>query len=213
MAFLDLSPSSLKICGVTLADDARRLVELGVEALGANFWPQSKRFIDPQHAAPWLKEVAGQIVRVGVFVNAGTALPLQLFRDGLIDIAQLHGDESADDVAFLKAHGVPVIKAIGVHEVADLDRAAAFGADAVLLDTPAGAAYGGTGKAFDWSLAVQFRARFPHIPVLLAGGIVPANAAAAVASVHPCALDVASGAELTPGVKDFDKVTALLSAL
>lgn len=213
MAFLDFTPPSLKICGVTRADDARRLIELGVEALGANFWPQSKRYIDPQAAAPWLKEAAGKIVRVGVFVNAGTALPLQLFNDGLIDIAQLHGDETPEEVAALKEHGVPVIKALGVHDEQDLERAAAFGAAAVLLDTPAGAAYGGTGKAFDWSLAARFRERFPNIPVLLAGGIVPTNAAAALSAVHPAALDVASGAELSPGVKDFEKVEALLEAV
>lgn len=213
MAFLDLSAPSLKICGVTRADDARRLVELGVEALGVNFWPSSKRFIAPSDATPWLKELAGGIVRVGVFVNAGTGLPLRLFQEGLIDIAQLHGDESSADIAFLKQHGVPVIKALGVGDASDLVRAANFHADAVLLDTPAGAAYGGTGMAFDWSLAAQFRAQFPHLPVLLAGGIVPANASQAIAQVRPAALDVASGAELSPGVKDFDKVRGLLEAV
>lgn len=209
--FLATSATSLKICGVTLASDAQRLAEMGVDALGANFWPRSKRFLSPESAG-FLKELEGRILRVGVFVNPDLDLPARLVSEGLIDVVQLHGDESPDDVARLKEAGIPVIKALGVKAVEDLRQARAFGADAVLLDAHAPGVYGGTGATIDWTLARGFAESDPDLPLILAGGIVPENAAAAIAAVRPAALDVASGAELSPGVKDFTKVAALLRA-
>ena len=209
--FLSPAPTSLKICGVTLADDAMRLVELGVDALGANFWPHSKRYLAPERAG-FLKELEGRILRVGVFVNPDLKLPARLIREGVIDVVQLHGDETPDDVALLKEAGIPVIKALGVRAVSDLQRAHEFGADGILLDAHAPGVYGGTGETIDWSLARRFVEENPELPVILAGGITPDNAAAAIAAVRPAALDVASGAEESPGVKDFDKVEALLAA-
>ena len=210
--FLDPTSVALKICGVTTRDDACRLVALGVDALGVNFWPQSKRFVAPEHAS-WLRELAGQILRVGVFVNAPPALPLRLIEDGMLDVVQLHGDETPREVAIYHDHGVPVFKALGVTSAADLAHAADFGARAILLDACAPGVYGGTGTTFDWQAALEFKARLPQIPLILAGGIVPSNAARAATTVHPAALDVASGAELSPGHKDFQKVAALLAAL
>jgi phosphoribosylanthranilate isomerase len=102
---------SLKICGITRAEDARGLVECGVEALGVNFWPLSKRFISPDDAAPWLHEVKGQIVRVGVFVNAQNDFIEELMRQDLIDVVQLHGDESSEQMAALQARGIPCVRA------------------------------------------------------------------------------------------------------
>jgi phosphoribosylanthranilate isomerase len=209
--FLSPAPTSLKICGVTLADDAMRLVELGVDALGANFWPQSKRYLAPERAG-FLKELEGLILRVGVFVNPDLKLPARLIREGLIDVVQLHGDETPDEVALLKEAGIPVIKALGVRAVSDLQRAHEFGADAILLDAHAPGVYGGTGETIDWSLARRFVEENPELPMILAGGITPDNAAAAIHAVRPAALDVASGAEQSPGLKDFDKVEALLAA-
>lgn len=209
--FLSPAPTSLKICGVTLADDAMRLVELGVDALGANFWPHSKRYLAPERGG-FLKELEGRILRVGVFVNPDLKLPARLIREGVIDVVQLHGDETPDDVALLKEAGIPVIKALGVRAVSDLQRAHEFGADGILLDAHAPGVYGGTGETIDWSLARRFVEENPELPVILAGGITPDNAAAAIAAVRPAALDVASGAEESPGVKDFDKVEALLAA-
>lgn len=210
--FLDPAQVSLKICGVRNRGDAEQLVELGVDALGVNFWPQSKRHLAPQDAA-WLCGLAGKILRVGVFVNQPAELPLQLLADDMIDVVQLHGDEEPDAAAAYRTAGVPFIKAIGVSGAADLARAADFGAAAVLLDAHAPGIYGGTGETFDWNSAVDFKNRHPEIPIVLAGGITPENAAMAVATVHPAALDVASGAEISPGLKDFNKVSALLAAV
>lgn len=210
--FLDSTTVSLKICGVTTSGDAERLATLGVDALGVNFWPRSKRHLDPAHAG-WLAPLAGRILRVGVFVNQSPELPLRLAREGLLDCVQLHGDESPADCRVYQDAGLPYIKAIGVGTVADLDRAPEFHASAILLDAHAPGIYGGTGDTFDWNAAIHFKTIHPQIPIILAGGIVPENAARAAATVRPASLDVASGAEISPGVKDFAKVTALLAAL
>lgn len=209
--FLSLSPTSLKICGVTLSSDAERLVELGVDALGANFWPRSKRYLNPADA-DFLRDLGGRILRVGVFVNAGPELPVRLVQEGLIDLVQLHGDETPEDARVLVESGIPFIKAIGVSGIADLAKVRDFGAQAILLDAHAPGVYGGTGQTIDWSLARNFAAENTDLPLILAGGITPDNVSAAIEAVLPAALDVASGAEIRPGVKDFVKVEALLAA-
>ena len=210
--FLNPDAVSLKICGVTSAHDADQLVDLGVDALGVNFWPQSKRFLAAEDA-DWLRGLAGRILRVGVFVNEPPALPLRLVRAGLLDVVQLHGDETPEDAICYLDAGVPFIKAIGVKTRGDLDHAAEFKASAILLDAHAPGVYGGTGRTFDWDTARGFKSDHPGLPVILAGGIVPENTAAAAAAVRPSALDVASGAEVAPGVKDFEKVSAMMRAL
>lgn len=211
MEFFGSDATSLKICGVKSLTDAERLVEMRVHAVGFNFWPHSKRYLDPLKS-PWLKGLAGKILRVGVFVNEEGDLPYLLFGEGMIDVVQLHGDESAAVVGGFRNAGIPVIKALGVKDVSDIDVAGGYGGDAVLLDAHAPKVFGGTGETFDWSLAKRFSGRFPAMPLILAGGITPDNAAHAVAEVRPVALDVASGAEISPGVKDFGKVAALLAA-
>jgi len=210
--FLDPAVVSLKICGVTTRSDAERLAALGVDAIGLNFWPRSKRYLAPQQAC-WLAELSGYVLRVGVFVNEPPAVPLQLIHEGLLDVVQLHGDETADDVVIYQNEGIPFFKAIGVKTPDDLAHAVDYHANAVLLDAHAPGVYGGTGETFDWDAALEFKKRHPDLPVILAGGIVPENAALAARTVHPAALDIASGAELSPGIKDFDKVVALLAAL
>lgn len=210
--FLDPATVSLKICGVTTRDDANRLATMGVDALGVNFWPRSKRYLAPEDAS-WLHDLAGKILRVGVFVNEPPELPLRLIREGYLDVVQLHGDETPADAAVFREQEIPFIKAIGVKTRADLDRATEFGAAAILLDAHAPGIYGGTGEVFDWEVASDFRRQHPHLPVILAGGIVPENAGLATMSVQPAALDIASGAEISPGIKDFEKVAAFLTAL
>jgi len=210
--FLDPSVVSLKICGVTRADEAERLADMGVDALGVNFWPQSKRHLDPAQA-DWLAELQGRILRVGVFVNADPEFALGLLRRGWIDVIQLHGDETPEDAQAYREAGVPFFKAIGVSGRDQLLQVSRYQARALLMDAHAPGVYGGTGETFDWGEAVSFQRRHPEVPVILAGGIVAENAAQAIEVVHPAALDVASGAELSPGLKDFDKVAQLLDTV
>ena len=210
--FLNPKHTSLKVCGVRTKSDAEQLAELGVEALGVNFWPQSKRYLDPAEAG-FLPELQGRILRVGVFVNAGTQLPFRLHENGLIDVAQLHGDEPDEEILFLQDHGVPVFRALGIANGRDLEAAAECPADGVLLDAHAPGIYGGTGNTIDWDAAVGFVAIHPDVPVILAGGITPENAAEAARTVRPAAVDTASGSESAPGVKDMVKVVKLLEAI
>lgn len=211
-SFLDPTIPSLKICGVTLAADAERLAEMGIDALGANFWPKSKRFLNPSEA-DFLRPLAGKILRVGVFVNAGPDHPRELIERGLIDVVQLHGDESREESQAYLDDGIPVIKALGIRDSDDLKAATDFPADALLLDAHAPGLYGGTGQTIDWIAAADFLKAHPKLSIILAGGIVPDNAAEALTSVHPAALDTASGSESSPGIKDFDKVDALWNAV
>ncbi len=210
-SFLSHQSPSLKICGVTTLSDAQQLASLGVQALGFNFWPPSKRHLSPEAASEISPKIANQILRVGVFVNNSRPLALELFNDKLIDVVQLHGDETLDDITHFLDQNIPVIRAVSATNLPDYQLPTKN--FALLIDTPAGKDYGGTGETFDWSLASNFIKQNPTTPVILAGGLNPTNAAEALHAVHPAALDIASGAELSPGHKDFNKVQSLLTTL
>lgn len=210
--FLDPATTSLKVCGVTLPEDAACLAALGVPALGVNFWPASKRFCPVDSAAPFLTEARDRILRVGVFVNADPGEVSGLLDRDLIDLAQFHGDESPEYCHRFADHGYPFIKAIGVRTPDDLRQARDFRAAGLLVDAHAPGVYGGTGRAIDWKTARDFIDTNPDLPLILAGGITPENAAEARNAVRPAALDVASGSESTPGIKDFSKVRSLFAA-
>lgn len=211
--FLDPTNPSLKICGVRTTEDATRLADLGVDALGVNFWEQSKRYCPAEEAEKFLPALKGRILRVGVFVNAEPALPRELLERDLLDLVQFHGDETIDYCRAFDLDGLPSIKAVGVAGSQDLEIASTYPARGLLLDAHAPGVYGGTGQTIDWDLIAGYVASHPVIPVILAGGITPENAADALAAVQPAALDIASGAESAPGVKDFAKVRALLKAV
>lgn len=220
-SFFSLAAPSLKICGVTSADDALRLVDLAVPAVGINFYPKSKRYCAPEMAATFLPALSGQILRVGVFVNNASALAPQLLADGLIDVIQLHGDEGPAELAKLLATGTPTIRSLPLpapsEEAATCARyrelySGAAGPFALLLDAHAPGVYGGTGQTIDWARARDFISKAQELPVLLAGGITPENAAEALAKTHPAGIDIASGAESSPGIKDFSKIHSLLTA-
>lgn len=209
--FLNPHSPSLKICGITRFEDAAAIVAMGVEALGFNFWPQSKRYLAPETAA-FLSDLRGKTLRVGVFVNASLDLPQRLFESGLIDCVQLHGDEPSTDIEHLVAANIPVIRALSL-SLNKVTTDSPQAATALLLDAHAPGVYGGTGQTIDWQAAAQFVKRVQPKPVILAGGITPDNARDAILEVSPAALDIASGAELSPGVKDLEKVAKLQAAL
>jgi phosphoribosylanthranilate isomerase len=203
----------VKICGVTDPADASAIVAAGADAIGVNFWPGSKRFVHPDAAGPWLRDLAGRADRVAVLVNPDRASIERLAADGFIDAVQLHGDESPEFCRAVARAGLgfEVVKAVrvrGEEDIAGLDR---FGAAAVLLDAHHAGAYGGTGLTFDWALAAKAVTANPDLPVVLAGGLTPANVAQAVAEARPAAVDVAGGVESAPGIKDLAAVREFLA--
>lgn len=203
--------TSVKICGITSASDADLLANLGVDALGINFWPRSSRYCSADVAESFLPSLKGRILRVGVFVNNSRPLADELIAKDLIDVVQLHGDETLADIHYFLEKRVPVIRAVSAEALPDYHIPEEN--FALLIDTPAGTDYGGTGRTFDWSIAQKYIETYPEVSVILAGGINPENAEAAIEQVKPAAIDIASGAEESPGIKDSMKVRALLEAL
>jgi len=185
----------VKICGVTRLEDALAAARLGADALGFNFWPRSKRFIAPDAAGAIVRQLPPGIATFGVFVDPTHDEVLRAVATSGVGAVQLHGDEPPALCASLP---IPVVKAIRVGGPNDLAQLASYEVRAFLLDTRS-AGYGGSGLRFDWSLATEV-AR--ELPILLAGGLTPENVAEAVRTVRPLAVDVASGVEAEPGVKD-----------
>ena len=199
----------VKICGITTSADARLCAELGVHAIGLNFHPQSPRAISPFEATKIVRDLPPFVTTVGVFVNWAPEPVIALCQALRLNFAQLHGDESPQVVEEV-ARKVPVIKALRVGQCGPLPEFARFkSASAFLLDADQGGQFGGTGQTTDWQLAMKAAACYR---IVLAGGLTPLNVAEAVRSVRPYAVDVASGVEKRPGIKDPAKLRAFLAA-
>ncbi len=205
----------IKICGVTLPDDAAAVAAAGVDFIGLNFWPESKRYLNPARA-PLLAGVVramGHAKLVGVFVDPEPDEVLAVAAFVELDIIQLHGDEDPDAVKrIVDAVARPVWKAITVRSACDLEHLDVWQVDALLLDAPT-PDRGGAGASFDHALARDARARFPHLKIMLAGGLAADNVGVAITQVQPWAVDVASGVEAAPGVKDRSKLAAFVAAV
>lgn len=197
----------VKICGITREEDAATAVGAGADALGFIFVRSSKRWIEPERARGIINRLPAHVIPVGVFVDASRHEIREVIRTTGIRLIQLHGDEMPDDVAGLP---VPVWKAFRVKPEFDIGTLGKYTVDGFLLDTFAEGMEGGTGRTFNWAVAVAAK-RFG--PVILSGGITPGNVAAAVRTVAPYAIDVNSGVESSPGVKDAAKIERLFSAL
>ena len=203
----------VKICGIRRTEDARLAAALGAAAIGFVFWPDSPRFIDPYRARPIARELPPFVTRVGVFVDQPMEYVRGVARLLNLGAIQLHGHESPDYVAELARAGAPpIIKSVAVTDAFQPAAALASIPDAVtvLLDAHDPIKRGGTGRTIDWTLAAA-AARLR--PVMLSGGLKAENVAEAVAQVQPYAVDVSSGIESAPGVKDAGKLQALFSAV
>jgi phosphoribosylanthranilate isomerase len=188
----------VKICGVTCIQDALAAVRSGADALGFVF-ADSPRRITPEAARRIARELPPFAARVGVFVNAPISEIRRMASFCTLTAIQLHGDEHD---AMIEALALPVIKALRAAPGAP-DPTTAYPNAALLLDTYAAGKMGGTGKTFDWRLAVDVA---KIRPIILAGGLNPENVADAVRMVRPFAVDVSSGVEIEPGRKDHAKV-------
>jgi phosphoribosylanthranilate isomerase len=200
----------VKICGITRPEDAELAASLGAWAVGFNFWEHSKRRCDPAVAAGIARALRRQVEPIGVFVNPTLDDVVRIAEGVGLTHVQLHGDEGpAFCTAVAERTGARVIKALRVGSGADIRSAARFHTDFHLLDAAAGSAYGGTGRTFDWQLVNQRRS---PVPLILSGGLTPENVAEGIAAVHPWGVDVASGVESAPGIKDPAKVEAFIAA-
>lgn len=197
---------NVKICGLTHADQALAIAQMGADALGLNFWDKSKRYIAPAIAAAWVPALRPLATLVAVLVNPSTSLLDEVIDLNVVDVLQLHGDESPDEIARIMALGLPVIKALQVRDHASLATIGDYACETILLDAYNPGLYGGEGKAFPWELAIEAQQRFPEKKFILAGGLTPDNVAQAAAQVHPAGVDVASGVESSPGIKDLEMV-------
>jgi phosphoribosylanthranilate isomerase len=207
---VDAFVPKFKICGLTRPEDAEQAVELGAWALGMIQWPGSPRRCDPGVAA----EIGAQFRRraeiVGVFVNPTLDAVTRAAEDLSLSMVQLHGDEGpvfCSEVA--RRTGCRVIKAARVRSGADIQALGPFHTDFHLLDSFVAGLPGGTGKTFAWELARQHRGT----PVILSGGLTADTVGEAIVTVRPYAVDVASGVESAPGIKDSAKLAAFAGAV
>jgi len=198
---------AIKICGITRVEDAERSLALDVEWLGLNFWPGSKRRCDEAIARQIVDAVAGRAVVIGVFVDASVDEMRRVLKETGVHMAQLHGDESVETFEAMHPRAFKALRATGP-EV--LEQAQRFGGEHLLLDAHVPGAVGGTGVVCDWGLAAELaRVR----PLTLAGGLKPDNVAEAIARVRPVRVDVASGVESAPGIKDAALLDDFVSAV
>jgi phosphoribosylanthranilate isomerase len=195
----------VKVCGITRLDDAQAAVAAGASAIGFIFWPDSPRFIDPYRARAIAAALPPFVTPVGVFVDQPAGYINSIASLVGLGVVQMHGNESPDQAAAIRR---PVMKAITRIDEAVVDR---WPSKVMLLvDAHDPARRGGTGKTVDWTAAAALAARRP---VVLAGGLTPVNVAAAVAQVRPAGIDVSSGVESSPGVKNHERIAALFEAL
>ncbi len=201
--------TAIKICGIKTLPDALAAIEAGADMLGFNFYPKSPRFIEVRDCAEITAVLRAEhpgVRRVGVFVNAPVAEIRAILRACSLDLAQLHGDETPEMLgqlapdAFKAFRGIPVNAGIYSRGTSP----------AFLVDSLVKGAYGGTGVTAAWSLAARLSKQFP---LLLAGGLNPDNVAEAVRQVRPWGVDVASGVESSPGVKDTGRMAAFVQAV
>lgn len=205
----------VKICGLTRVEDVGAAVDAGASYLGFVFFPGSKRAIDAEAAAALVAHAPVGVCPVGLFVNAGDDEIAAVLERTPLSMLQLHGAETPDRIRAVRARfGLPVMKAHGVAVADDVDALDALEAvaDQLLVDAkpPKGAiATGGHGVAFDWSLLSGRRWRRPW---MLAGGLTPENVAEAARRTGAGQVDVSSGVEAAPGIKDAAKMRAFVAA-
>ena len=198
----------VKVCGITRLEDAEAAVEQGAQALGFVFWPDSPRFIDPYRARAIVSALPSFVTAVGVFVNQRSEYVNGVAALVGLAAVQLHGDESQ---LYAAAMTRPVIKAIALGAAGEVEAVVAWPLRVtLLLDAHDPVRRGGTGRTIDWASASTVAAARR---VVLAGGLTPENVGDAIARVKPFGIDVSSGVESSPGIKDHERLKALFEAV
>lgn len=196
----------VKICGITREIDLVSAVDAGADAIGLVFFAKSARYVSPVAAAALVEALPAFVVPVGLFLDAEPEWVREVTRQVRLDLLQFHGNES---VEYCRSFGRPYMKAIGAGGQSDVRSLAASFADAsaLLVDSNEHGKAGGTGHAFDWGRIPADLAR----PVVLAGGLGPDNVCEAIRRVRPYAVDVSSGVESSPGIKDARLIEAFMN--
>jgi phosphoribosylanthranilate isomerase len=198
----------VKICGITRLEDAEVAVELGAGAIGFVFWPTSPRYVEPEQARAIVAQLPPLVSTVGVFVDQPPSLVNGLARRVGLSAVQLHGGETVDMLEHIDR---PVVKAFAIDGPIQVEDADAWPSRVrLLIDAHDPEKRGGTGRTVDWARAAAFAARRP---VLLAGGLTAANVGEAIRLVKPFGIDVSSGVESAPGIKDHSRLRALFDAV
>jgi phosphoribosylanthranilate isomerase len=200
--------TKVKICGITNLEDAKLAVDLGADALGFIFYQKSPRYITVPKAADICNALPPFVAKVGVFVDELEFEIEKALQDCLLTVLQFHGEEPP---GFCQKFPAKSIKAIRVRDEASLAAAEEYDVDALLLDTYTAGQQGGTGRTFDWSLAVKAKERLTPL-IILSGGITPENVQAAIRQVQPYGVDISSGVESAPGKKDPEKLRRFFEA-
>jgi phosphoribosylanthranilate isomerase len=200
--------TQIKICGITRGTDAMTAAACGADALGFIFYAASPRHVTPDLARAICRKLPERVVRVGVFVNAKAAYIVDIVDECGIDMIQLHGDETPADCRLLPAQRL--IKAVSGRSGADAAGLADYPVRAILLDHREAGRFGGTGKPSDWSLAGRIKAQYP---LILAGGLNEGNIAEAIRIAAPDAVDLNSGVESAPGIKDPEKIRNIIEII
>ena len=193
----------VKICGITRFEDARHAVEHGATALGFIFWPRSPRYIEPPRAAGIIAGLPLSVATVGVFVNETVEGVRSVVETTGVGVVQLHGDEPP---AFGTAVGLPILRSVTLSD-AKAVMASWPPETRLLLDAADRERRGGTGQLVDWQAAAGIARQHR---VILAGGLTPENVAEAIERVEPYGVDVSSGVEAAPGIKDATMVARFL---
>ena len=198
----------VKICGVTRLEDALLARDLGAFAVGFIFYRKSPRYIEPESAGEISRALGQGIQRVGVFVDEAVEVVEETISRAGLSVVQLHGEENGEYIR--KLSGVIIIKAFRVGDGFDTEILRGYPADFILLDTLTAGNRGGTGKSFDWALAAPCQT---YGNIILAGGLNEYNIAEAVRTAHPWGVDISSGVENSPGVKDSGKMRRLFQSI
>jgi phosphoribosylanthranilate isomerase len=197
---------SVKICGITSVKDAQAAVQAGADALGFVFYPPSPRYVTPEQATSVIRTLPPFVTTVGLFVDVTVETINAVAAQCGLDRIQLHGHEPPE-VCFRVVR--PVIKAFRIKNAESLLNLSRYRVAAYLLDAYVeGALPGGTGASFSWDLAAQAK---PSGPLILAGGLTPENVEAAIRRIRPYGVDVSTGVEQAPGVKDHHKIRTFIA--
>lgn len=201
-------PTAVKICGVSRIEDALVAARSGAHAIGLVFYRPSSRYVTPVQARDIIRALPPFVTAVGLFVDATETEIRETIAVAPVGLLQFHGGETPE---FCRRFGLPYIKAVRVRPETDLLQYARdfHDAKALLLDAYVEGTHGGTGRSFDWSVIP----RTLTLPVVLSGGLNARNVAGAIQQVRPWAVDVSSGVEAAPGIKDAAKVAAFIAGV